>query len=95
VYPPPVRELGSACSYDQQCTTWECGHFSNGDACTIDCEVDEPTSCPPAFACLDAGNGHGQCATAASGCCDAGGSPVGAGLLAAPVLGLVLRRRGR
>jgi len=94
-YPPPTVELGSACSYDQQCTTWECGHFSTGETCTTDCEVDEPSSCPPAFQCLDAGDGHGQCAQLSGGCCDAGGSPVGSAALALPILGLVLRRRRR
>lgn len=95
-YPPPTLLLGSACSYDQQCTTWECGHFSDGQACTTDCEVDEPTSCPAAFTCIDdgAGDDRGQCAALTGGCCDAGGSPTGA-LIAAPVLALVLRRRRR
>jgi len=94
-YPPPTVELGSACSYDQQCTTWECGHFSDGAACTTDCEIDEPTSCPAAFQCLDAGGGRGQCAQITGGCCDAGGSPGGCAAIALPVLGLVLRRRRR
>ena len=61
VYPPPAIELGSACSYDQECTTWECGDFSSGQACTTDCEVDSPTSCPAAFTCVDSGSGHGLC----------------------------------
>jgi uncharacterized protein (TIGR03382 family) len=95
-YPAPTVLLGSACTYDQQCTTWECGHFSDGQACTTDCMVDNPTSCPAAFTCLDngAGDDRGQCAALTGGCCDAGGSPIGA-VLAVPVLALVLRRRRR
>jgi uncharacterized protein (TIGR03382 family) len=93
VYPPPAIELGSACSYDQQCTTWECGDFSSGKACTIDCEVDSPTSCPAAFSCVDAGSGRGLCAVLTGGCCDATGSPGGSIAIASLVLGLVLRRR--
>jgi uncharacterized protein (TIGR03382 family) len=93
VYPAPTLELGSACSYDQQCTTWECGDFSSGKACTTDCEVDSPTSCPAAFECIDAGGGQGQCAVTTGGCCDATGSPTGSFAIATAVLGLVLRRR--
>ena len=94
-YPPPTLALGSACSYDQQCTTWECGDFSDGSACTTDCEVDEPTSCPATYTCFDAGDGHGRCAIGGGGgCCDAsGGSPTS--LATAAILALVLRRRRR
>ncbi|HEX4450304.1 MAG TPA: Ig-like domain-containing protein [Kofleriaceae bacterium] len=92
VYPAPTQALGSACSYDQQCTTWECGSFSTGNACTTDCEVDSESSCPAAFTCIANGSG-GLCAIETGGCCDAGGSPIGSGAIAALVLGLVLRRR--
>ncbi|HEY1547068.1 MAG TPA: Ig-like domain-containing protein [Kofleriaceae bacterium] len=91
-YPAPTQALGSACSYDQQCTTWECGSFSTGNACTIDCEVDNAASCPAAFTCIANGSG-GVCATFSGGCCDAGGSPIGSSAIGVLVLGFVLRRR--
>jgi hypothetical protein len=95
-YPPPTLALGDTCSYDQQCTTWECGHFSDGSTCTTECEVDEPTSCPAAFSCVDAGNGHGLCVTGdGGGCCETGrgGSPWSDAAIASAILALVLRRR--
>jgi hypothetical protein len=95
-YDAPVGVLGDECPYDQYCQSWEC--VDTGDAgkrCVVDCEVDEPTSCPASFTCADAGGGRGLCVQVGGGCCSVGrgSSPVPAIALSMIVIGLLIRRR--
>ncbi len=95
-YPAPAGELGDACPYAQYCKSWECVDTDVGKRCVEDCEVDEPSSCPPSFTCEDTGGGKGLCVeVSVGGCCEAGhGAPPWAPLgLASLVVGLGRRRR--
>jgi hypothetical protein len=97
-WPAPTAELGSACTYGQFCTTWQCTQTNEGQKCSQPCSIDEPADCPKGFDCLgDAKNGFCWPATS-GGCCsiadssDAVWAHAGA---AALVAGLLLRRRKR
>lgn len=98
VFPAPVGELGATCTYDQFCTSWQCTQTNDGQRCSQQCNIDEPSSCPQGFDCLgDAKSGF--CWPASSGgCCSVADSSdaiwghVGA---AALVAGLLIRRRKR
>ena len=49
-YDAPIGELGDPCPYDQFCKSWQCVDTgAPGQRCVVDCEVDEPTSCPANF----------------------------------------------
>jgi hypothetical protein len=73
-WPAPEGELGSECSYDQQCTTWTCLGDEDGKYCTTPCYTDEASSCPSDFLCAPTGNGtDGFCLPEGGGCCSVGG----------------------
>ena len=97
-YPDPPGALGATCPYSQYCQSWECIDTDQGKKCSVECEVDEPSSCPGNFTCADTGGGKGYCVeVSVGGCCsvEGRGQPWSALLLGVLVVGLTRRRRRR
>jgi hypothetical protein len=97
---PPTAEIGTACGYDQFCTTYDCLDVSgNGKVCTQECSVNDPGSCPSGWTCGSAAGAPEVCIPPASGGCCSVGDDRGAGWryagLAALVVGSLRRRRPR
>jgi len=88
--------LSSICQTADQCLSMQCA--SGGETfmhCVASCDTSTPGSCPNNFECLASG-ASGVCwPSQGGGCCSASGDPRSSGLLAALVLGGVLRRRRR
>jgi hypothetical protein len=96
-WPPPEGELGTSCTYDQQCKGWTCLGDEDGKFCTVPCYTDEPASCPSDFTCAPTGNQtDGFCLPEGGGCCSVGGDR---GLMPTACLSVLvltwLRRRRR
>ncbi len=89
--------LGAQCTSNDQCVTMQC--VNGGDPlmyCGAPCDPKNGASCPHSFTCAADGQGGGSCYPApdSGGCCNAGGSPRSA-LVLAGVVALALMRRRR
>jgi hypothetical protein len=87
--------LGAGCNEDKQCLSMQCANTGGPNGyCVAACELGNAATCPSGFDCVNASSGSGVCFPSdGGGCCDAGGEPRGALVLAAGVLLIVLRRR--
>lgn len=98
-FDPPTAELGDACTFAQECTTQHCESLAGGEACTQDCVVGDPSTCPSGFECLpqhDPDNSAGFCNTAdGGGCCSSTHAPGGGTFALAGLVALAIVRRRR
>ncbi len=97
---PPSVELGSACTYDQECLSLTCADTGDGETCTETCFGPPNDFCPDGFECSAATGAEGFCRLPADegGCCSTGGRSSRGALLLNLGLGamialLIARRR--
>jgi hypothetical protein len=86
--------LGSVCTAGTECLSHQCADAGEQfKHCVGACELGAKDSCPNEFSCIQSGTSGVCWPTPSSGCCDAGGSPVGPLVLSFGLGVLLLRRR--
>lgn len=94
-WPEPTGANGDTCAIDADCVSRRCETDGEHSICTTSCTPGLAGGCEEGYQCLAAGDG-GVCWPSDlidGGCCNVGGGPAGAGVLAALVGWLTTRRR--
>ncbi len=101
---PPVKELGEACTFQQECKSSLCQDIGGGSlVCTQSCFTGIIGQCPTSFECVSAGGTAGFCLEGGAGtdpgCCSVGDDSATEVATHLAIIGLVgavgLRRRRR
>jgi uncharacterized protein (TIGR03382 family) len=95
VTPYATGGVGATCTGNNDCDSGACGMQGNDSKCTMVCTPGADGACPADLACVDDGNGGGDCWPTGGGCCDAGGRGAPTSIVGIALVGLVLRRRRR